>query len=855
LFRASLAGLPAESPVALFSRGLYGPVPLAVAGARAGLTGVKTALAYGTMDGHKLMVFGLLALAGALLAQPGPAAVITGRVFDATAQTPVEYANVVLVSLPESVQVNGAVTDKTGTFRIEGVGPGRYRVECSFIGYKNKTAKEFDVAAGEVCDLGKITLEQKPIAVPGVEATAVKPAVSFEVDRKVIDVTKLPNASSGTAVDALRNAPSVKVDIEDNVTLRGSSNFRVLIDGRPTQEDPSEALRQIPSATIQNIEIITNPSVKYEPDGTAGIINVVLRKQKGGGLSALGNGNVGLGGRYGGDALVGYRQGVLNSYAGGNYNRYVFKGSAVSDQWTWDGPETLQVTTTGSNNGGPHVGGARAGLDFGWGPSDKSSLSGRYRFFGTGGDNRSHVVERHAPADSTRVYGEDGGWRWNGRVFFVLADHEHGFDTTGHKLTARVSMAGRGSTSAGWSFAVDSVLDTTSGRRTEEEGSWRLITPELTYSKPRAFGGQLDAGYEGQLETNSGTRWPYVYDSAGHALVPDTMSGKAYTSREDIHAVYATWSWKWQKLGVQPGLRVEYDDRLIHVTDTDSTYLMRRWDWFPGLHLSYSLPANQQVTASYSRRIDRPGSWELAPLLTWWNSRTIGQGNPALRPQYTNSLEANYELPFGANSFNAGLYYRVTNDLYEQVTKRYDADSTVLLMTSANVGNDRSLGLELSAGYSPFSWLTLNPNADAYDYRVQGTLFGQPFSRGGYSWSAGLDLDFHFPTGTRVQASGGYSAPTATSQGEQGGWFDTSISARQSLLNRALNITLRVGNLLGLGKWHTVSEGDGFRTVSDYTGEPRVITLALSYNLNSFRADPKMHEGEGAEMQGGGQGR
>ncbi|MCX6842213.1 MAG: carboxypeptidase regulatory-like domain-containing protein, partial [candidate division WOR-3 bacterium] len=277
------------------------------------------------MKTHVVAGILVLCLVGVVPAQPaaGPReGAIVGHVFDSDLTAPIEYANVVLYSLPESTQVNGTVTDKNGAFRLDGVKPGRYYVEVSFIGYRDRVMKEVEVAAGAAFDIGRINLEQKPVPVQGVEATAEKPTISYQVDKKVVDVSKLPNASSGTAVDALRDVPSVKVDIEDNVTLRGSANFKVLIDGKPSLLDPNEVLKQIPAQTIDKIEIITNPSAKYEPDGAAGIVNILLKKQKGRGTSALVNANADLKGRYGADALLSLRQGIANVYAGGNVRRY-----------------------------------------------------------------------------------------------------------------------------------------------------------------------------------------------------------------------------------------------------------------------------------------------------------------------------------------------------------------------------------------------------------------------------------------------------------------------------------------------------------------------------------------------------
>ena len=801
------------------------------------------------MGNTRMIALLVLVLAGAAWAQS--AAAVTGRVFDADQQSPVEYANVVLYSLPESTQVTGAVTDATGAFRLEGVKPGRYYVELSFIGFKDRVVKEVEVTAGAACDLGRIVLEPKPIAVPGVEAVGQKPAISYEIDKKVVDVTKLPNASSGTAVDALRNVPSVKVDIDDNVTLRGSSNFKVLIDGKPTELDASEALKQIPSATIQNIEIITNPSAKYEPDGAAGIMNVVLKKQKGRGISALANANAGLKNRYGGDLLLGYKQGIANTYVGGNLNHYVFSGNSRYERRTFGGGETLSITTLGSYLGGPMIGGGRAGLELQEGPSDKSSVSGRVRGFRTGGDNSTQVTEHYAPGDSSRSFAENGSWRWGGKTYFALVDHEHDFDTAGHKLTGRVSLSGRAANSLGRNAELGSSGDTTGGFRNEQGGPWRSLNITLDYTRPKVAGGEFDAGYDGSMDNTDGHIRQYWYSVAAHDYVFDSLASHAYSGSEDIHALYATWSGSWKKLGVQPGLRGEYGNRVIAVPDMDSTYKMSRWDLFPTLHLSYSLPANQQVTASYSRRIDRPGPWDLTPFLVWDDAHSANEGNPRLTPQYTDSYEAGYELPFGGNSANANLYYRTTTDLFTWVTIPYAADSTVLLQTSRNVGRDHSLGGEFSASLSPFQWLTINPDVDLYKYSVKGALLGQDFSRGSFAWNGSLNLDFHVPFGTQLQVNANYYAPTVSAQGTDGGWFGTDVAVKQSLLNRGLSITLRVNNLFDVVSWKSVSEGPGFYTSRESHGELRVFTLALSYNLNSFRMNPKMREGEGSEMQGG----
>jgi outer membrane receptor protein involved in Fe transport len=806
-------------------------------------------------------------LAGVVVAQPGAgpkAGAVIGQVFDSELTSPIEYANVVLYALPESTQVTGTVTDKSGAFRLDGVKPGRYYVELSFIGYRDRSMKEIEVTAGAQFDLGRIGLELKPISVPGVEAVGVKPAISYEIDKKVIDVSKLPNATSGTAVDALRNVPSVKVDIEDNVTLRGSSSFKVLIDGKPTLLDANEALKQTPAQTIDKIEIITNPSAKYEPDGAAGIINILLKKQKGRGISALANANGGLNGSFGGDALLSLRQGIANTYAGGNIGRYTSAWNSESDDRRFSPADTLSIMSTGSGHWRGLFGSGRAGLDLQFGPRDKSSVSGRVGGFEGRSEGSSDKIERRLPGDSSRHYQTRGLWDFSRRFYFITADHQHDFDTTGHKLTASAYMVNRGGGGVSGNEELDSTgTDTTGGRRTEELGPMRRANLELGYTLPVREKDRLEAGFQSRLERTDQDYRLYNYSASADSYELDERSSHPYYGTQDIHSLFATYSWNWRGLGLQPGLRGEYGDRVITVTDMDTTWKISRWDYFPSLHATYGLPSGQQVTASYSRRIDRPDPWYLRPFPVWYDAHTVSVGNPELRPSYANSWELGCELPLGENSLSAEGYWRTTSDMVEWITTkypedttvlRYTEDTTVLLQTSRNVGRDRSIGVELTANVSPVKWFTAYVTGDLSDYYEEGTLFGQDFSRRIFYWSSSANLTFRLPTNTSIQLDGNFSGPSITATSTDDGWIGTNLAVRQTMLNRALSVTARLSNLFGASTQHSKSEGKGFLTRSAYVSEGLTFSLAVSYNFNNFKFDPKMRAGEGVEQGGAGGG-
>ncbi len=780
-------------------------------------------------------------------AQP-QAATVAGRVSDSRGEA-VEFANVVLYRLPDSVQVTGTVSGAGGSFELTPVPAGRYYLEVSFVGYQNRTVDEIELTEGGRADLGRIALREQAVAVQGAETVAEKPAMTYEVDKKVIEVRKLPTAQSGTAVDALENAPSVEVDIEGNVSLRGSENFTVLVDGRPTMLEPSAALQQIPASTIDKIEVITNPSVKYDPDGVAGVINVILKRQMMQGISALANAHAGFRNRHGGDLLLGYRHGIANLHAGGNYNRRAFHGQRDYESRTYTSGESLYVVGAGENSWSPRFGGGRAGVELQFGPSDKTTLSGRYGLVALANSFVSEVAERRVPGDSGRAYTSDGGWERDGDYYYLLADHQHDFDTTGHKLLARASLGGRGGEDRVSTVEIDSSGAMTSGRRTDEAGPFYRMEVEVEYSLPLRGSDELEAGVESRFEGADQDYRQYWYSVAADSFELDTLSSHRYSGTRDIYSAYATYNWKWRKLGVQFGIRGEFGDRVVEVPDMDTSHTVSRWDHFPSVHASLGLPVGQ-ATASYSRRIQRPWPWMLRPFPTWQDARNLMQGNPELRPEYTDSYEAGFQVPFGRNMVSVEAYLRASSDVFQWVRSVSPDYPDVLVLTALNVGTERSTGVELMANVSPFRWWTVNLTGNLFDYRVEGELLGQDFEAGSFNWRGRLGSDFRLPTGTRVSLNGYYSSPSVSAQGENQGYFMTDAAVQQSLLGRSLTITLRMRDVLGTGGWEFTSEGPGFYNSIEYVHEGRVLTLALRYNFNNFRLDPKLREGEGIETEG-----
>ncbi|MFO7675100.1 MAG: TonB-dependent receptor [bacterium] len=775
-------------------------------------------------------------------AQPGPGrapGALTGQVFDSQFSEPVEYANIVVYRLRDSSQVSGAVSRADGRFEVPNLPPGRYHVEVSFIGYRPRTVSDVELAPGARLDLGRIDLRQLAVAVEGAVSVADRPTFSYQIDKKVIEVGRQAAAVSGTAVDIIENAPSVKVDVEGNVTLRGSGNFTVLIDGRPTLLEPDEALQQTPASSLERVEIITNPSAKYDPEGAAGIINLILRQQRRQGLSGQASATAGLWGRYGGDLMLNWRTGIASFIVGADYNRRASPGTRRSEGWTADGADTTWSLADGSSNWGGQFGGARAGVELQWSAADRTILGSRFGLRSNGRSGATDFTRWTTAADTARYSSADSS-TMGGNHLAVNLEHRHRFGpaaTNGdaHELSGRVEYSRRGHDADAVTTLADTAGTLTYGWKALSSGPGDRWGVNLDYVLPlevAAAAAKLEAGYSAGLGGPRQTSAFEVFDPDSGRFIPRPDYSYGMRMVNDVHALYSTWTGEFGPLGYKAGLRGEHNRRVME-TDSGPVPPIRTLDIFPTAHLSWRLPANVELMASYARRIRRPRGWELFPFLVWQDAWNVRRGNPSLLPERINSYEAGATLPFGANRVSLEAYLRATTDLIERVRTVYAPE--VILHTMDNVGKDRSLGVELSSELVPFKWWTINLTATTYDYRIE-TDRGE---RSSHNWSGRLGNEFRLPTNTRLQFNAGYESPSVTSQGRSEGFIRTDAGIRQQFFGRRLSVALSARNLLGQSRHDFTSGGEGYEFYSrDVFGRawPQA-SFSLTWNFNDFRLD------------------
>ncbi len=765
-----------------------------------------------------------------------PAGTIKGLVYDAQSNTPMEFTTVALRTLPDSLLVTGVITDINGFFRLKDISQGNYYIEISFMGYEDYQSEPFELNDQQPFrDFGEITLTPSEAFLNEVVVSADRPTMSYQIDKKVINVSQLHTSASGTAVEVLENIPSVTVSIEGDVSLRGSSSFTVLIDGKPTILDASDVLNQIPASQIENIEIITNPSARFNPDGVAGIINIVMKKNRMQGLNGVVNLNAGTPGRYGGDLLLNYRKERINVFFGTDYNKRQYIGNSIRRNETYEEGLTSFLNSDGDYTRSGNSLSFRGGLDFTINPSSSFSMGYRFNDRDRGSDSDRLFREWTSLNTDPLLYSSFEEGLRGGYSNSLSMDYKLDFNQQGHGILAQIVLESSDSEDNSFNFLLNNQMDTISGQSSVEAGPSQEYTIKVDYTLPLSETQKLEAGYQTQIDNSDESNVFNEFNPVTSRFVSNDRFSKQVRYELAVHSLYSTYSGSINKLGYQFGLRTEYTDRLVDLLGETEEFTLNRWDFYPTLHFSYELPSEQQVMASYTRRLQRLRGWYLEPFYTWNDAYNIRIGNPSLIPEYIDSYEVSYQYRFeNGNVFSTDLYYRVTHNKIERVRSIYEDEANILLSSFANVGNDYSLGTEIMTGFDLASWWHLDVMTNIYDYRQEGQLNGRDYSASSFNWNARLNNDFKVTPSTRIQFRGMYNSPTVTAQGERTGFFMTHLALKQDFLDRDLSLTFQIRDVFGTVSRESIYRDLEFYNFSSWNPDTPFFSLTLSYRINNY---------------------
>ena len=760
--------------------------------------------------------------------------IISGNVIDSVSKAPIEYANIVVLSIKDSSVMTGTVTDTRGNFTIQKVPFGRHFLDVRFIGFKNQRFTIELSPQKKSIDLGTIKLRSSAVNLDNVVVEGTRNPVTYQIDKKVIDVDQLGTTISGNAAEVLENVPSVSVDIEGNVSLRGSTNFTVLIDGRPSVMDAQDILEQIPATSIQSIEIITNPSAKYDPEGTAGIINIILKKRQNLGLSGVVNGNAGINDKYGGDFLFEYKTSSVNYNFGLDYNRRIFPGTRRQENIYRLPSNTSYLNYDGTMEWGRTSYGIRGGLDFNLSENDLLSFGGRYRNGEHQRNSSLSYTQWSTDFPDKNFYRSLIESNRNGQSYAINSNYQHKFKTEGHQVSAEFFFGRHNSDENSLTRRLDAGI-VTDGTKTTESGPENEYRGKLDYVLPLGEKNKLEAGYQGEAELTTETNGLYTYDSTSENFIFEPLFSNTNKYNRTEQAVYSIYSDEWGNFGLQGGLRGEYTYQTTNIQEKNEYFKIDRWDLFPSLHSSFKFGGGSQLMASYTRRIDRPRGWFLEPFITWVDANNVRKGNPGLEPEFIDSYDAGIQTFFGKVNFSTDLYYRITQNKIEHVRSVYPETENVTLTTFENIGKDYSLGTEFMLIYDPLEFWDMNVMGNLYDYRVRGKLYGESFDRNSFNWNLRMNNVFKVTKTTAFQVNGRYNSPTVSSQGRSEGFFSADLAVKQDFMDRQLSLTLQVRDVLGTAKHEFTSTSPDLYSYQYFNRESPVVMLNIKFNFNNYK--------------------
>ncbi len=781
---------------------------------------------------------------------------VKGMVLDASTQQALEYATITIYSKRDSSVVTGGITDGEGKFSID-TRPGRFFGKIEFLGYQAFNIPMIDLGKEKMeADLGTISLNPDAEMLAEVEVRAEKSEMQFLLDKKVFNVGKDLSTTSSSAADLLDNVPSVAVDIDGGVTLRGSGNVRILIDGKPSGligVGDANGLRQIPANMIDKVEVITNPSARYEAAGTTGIINIVLRKEKKKGLNGSIDLSTGLPKQIGAAINFNLRKEKFNLFLNYGLSWRNNPGGGFTDQNFYRGDSTFITEQTRSIDRSGLSHNIRFGSDFFLGKKSTLTTSFSYRISDENNLSEVHYLDfintkENLLLETTRTDDE----REDETDITLALNFEKTYDRKGQKLTADFQYETSGEVES--SDFLERYLNAngapTGSPNLQQKGLIDESNSEFLlkadYVHPFGENGKFETGYRGSLRQIRNDFEVQEFADNLWGVLPNLSNDFIYN--ENIQGVYALYGNKMQKFSYQIGLRGEYTDIKTELVKTNEKNPRSYFNLFPNATFTYDLPAQNAIQLSYSRRITRPRYWYLNPFLSFSDARNPFVGNPDLDPELTHSVELAHLKYFEKGSISTGIYYRHTDDVIQRV--RVVTDETNALTLPQNLGIEDAFGIEFTYNYNIEKWWSVNGEFIFFRSIIDGMAENQNLDRDAYSYKTRLTSKMTIWKKLDTQFRFNYRGPIESVQGRSLAVYNLDFGLSLDVLKNKGTLTLSARDLLNTRKRRAFTSGENFDTYSEFQWRSRQINLNFNYRINQ----KKKRGGQRGAYDGGGEG-
>ena len=771
-----------------------------------------------------------------------PATQISGSVVDAETNESIPSASVAVWSVRDSSLTTGAISDADGAFLIEGLRPGRYYVRVSFVGYITEEISDVALRPGSwAADLGAIELLADAQMLDEVIVEERREFMEVGIDRTVYNTRDQLVSAGGDASQVLEEIPSVEVDIDGNISLRGNQNVAILLNGRPTSmtgEALITFLQGLPATSVDRVEVIPNPSAKYEPDGMSGILNIVLRKDQ----------DLGFGGSLtaGGGTQESYNVGGSLNFIQGKFSSFVNYGfrhsmrNSTGDRWqenrVADPLTVIDEDDRGERGGDSHN--LSTSIDYSM--SDKNVLSLATRFSMRGGDQDGLNAYRLLDAnevlmssyDRTRL-GDRTDLNQDYRLTFSRivspGTHELQIEARYEKEDEddENSYVEDGVRFGAFGAGADPFMQRSTQGENNGEGSF-----QLDYSRPLG-NGKLEAGYRGSIDLLDSRFEVETFDYGLNAYLTDARRTNTFDYRQNIQAAYGIVQQEFGPIATQIGLRYEQARTTFDLTTTNDRYENDYNNFFPSAFLTWELSRSEtswkQIKFSYSKRINRPRTWSLNPFNDDLDPYSRREGNPYLEPEYTHAMEGSYIHFAGPVSVTFTPYYRQTNNRIQW--HEFINDQGVSITTFRNFDSSSSWGLESIGTLRLSDRLNAFGSFNAFRVQTDGSNVESGLGNDAWGWSTRANATLSVREGLSVQLSWFYRAPMDIENGRIGAFSRVSLGARQQLLNERATLSLQVRDPFDMMQFNITRETPRFYQESVRSFNARQVNLSLTYNF------------------------
>lgn len=765
---------------------------------------------------------------------------ITAVIRDAGTSMPIPNASVALLHPVTGAQIRSSQSSQNGSVHLQDVAPGHYHLRITFMGYSDYLNEGVRVVAGEDLNLGNIRMEEAGEVIAEIVVQAETPAIQLGIDRKIFNVAESMVSVGGSASDLLTNVPSLEVDMDGSVSLRGSSSVKILIDGKESAmagNDIGSLLQSMPASSIERVEVVTNPSSRYDAEGQSGIINIVLKKNQRTGLNGAINSSVGSYENVGAGVNLNYRDRRFNYYGSYNFNRRNSVGDGMnSTRLLSTNSLTNNVSESsrlGLNNS------VKLGIDHYL--TDKTTI-------GVSGDLSIRTNERsedifYSYLDHPSLVGSSdrmSNQNEDDLGFDVNLDFKHEFAPQ-HELVANFRY-GADNEEGTNTFSQDFLQSSMDNEYRINNGTeyGRNYNIQVDYFKPFGEHTMLEVGYRTRIRMSDDHQLSRVSFNDS-SLVPDYGVSNDFEMKNEVHAIYANYQRKiTENLGLQFGLRAEQAylntafgslDPEVPAEDREVDGSLDYFRVYPSIFLTQEFGEGNQLQGSYTRRVSRPRGWQVNPFVDMSDPLNIRQGNPDLMPEDIHSFEVSYAKQFRGLTLTSSVYHRRMNDVVQSIISVVDESSGATFSQFQNISRNETSGFEFISRFDVTNFLDLMANVNAFYTSYQGSEEFGIASTDGFSWNANATVNFQILPNLSGQTRFDYRAPRIMAQGRSVENFVVDAGLRLDVLERRASIMFNVRDLFNQRRWGGYTQTQNVYREYESRWMRRMFTISLSYRF------------------------